>query len=187
MRDPFISTILEHSLPYKLHRRYLTTLHTIMEHSIVAQGLKRVLSFIEPVIQQSSFIRYFQQQHCFMDSFFQHSLLLDGFARLFFSFTRFFALTLQEAFRNTYFHRKSQNIIHEISRYSLRPFAFILFAYLSIYASMRMAFGEGYNRSEVLSIFVLLVFLWLLSHSRIPLKAFTKNSLILAFLKDLVS
>lgn len=181
------SAIFQQSLPYKLHYQCSLTIKTILKHSCFIKGFKHVWAFIELIVHHSSFIGYFQQNQCFLDSFFQHSLILDSFSKFFFKLTNLTTFTIHEAFKNTFFHRHSLEISREISLFSLRPFAFLFFAYLSIYASMRMIFGQGFNRNEILIIFSILVFLWFLSHIRIPLSFFSKKSYFLAFLKELIS
>ena len=179
--------MLQHSIPFKIHRRCLSILMPVLEHSQFLKFFKKAWINIELIVHHSSFIRYFHQSHCFLDHFFQHSLVLDSFTRFFFKLTEFFTDSARDAFTNSLFQSKGQSISNDISRYSIRPFAFVFFAYFSIAATMRMVFGQGLNRSEVLFIFMILVFLWFLSHARIPLSFFSKKSVFLAFLKDLVS
>jgi hypothetical protein len=187
MKPSILSSMLQHSFPSKIHKLCLNALMPVLDHSQFLRFFKKAWITMELVVHHSSFIRYFHQSHCFLDLFFQQSLVLNSIKSLFFKIVVFLTDTIKDAFMNSFFHNKGQSISKDISKYSIRPFAFVFFAYFSISATMRMMFGQGLNRSEVLFIFMTLVFLWLLSHTRIPLHYFSKKSVLLSFFKDMVS
>lgn len=187
MKNIIPGTMLQQSFPFKLQRGCNQAIKPILENSLFLKVLRESLISVDIIVHQSSFIRYFDQSSCFLDSFFQNSFLLNAFSKSFFTLSEFFADFIQLAFRNSFVQKKGQSIAKDFLQYSIRPLVFALFAYLSIRASMQMAFGQGLNRSEVLVIFSFLLALWILSHARIPATWFSERSHFIAFLKDLVS
>ncbi len=182
-----LDPIIQNSLPLKIHQFICARFAVIVKNSFFAQLFSSLLNVGRNVVNQSRAIKWFLNPSSTLDEFFADSLLMKSLKNMSFSFFSWFYSMVILFFKDGLFYNFAKGLREDWSSKSIRVPAWILFGFVSFYASLELLWGRGFSREQMLYIFITLALLWVLSMVSIPSWWFTRHSRWVRFFKELIS
>lgn len=182
-----ITIIVQHSYAKTIQQKLYVFLQHIAKGSYLFQACSLTIATGRRAVGNSKVVAWFLHPSCSLDEFFKESLLLHSLKKIVFSFISWLYQILYLFFRESFFYTFIKSIQEDWRNKSIRVPAWILFGFLSFYASLELVGGSGFSRDQMLYIFIALALLWIWSTASFPSWWFTRHSQWIRFVKDLIS